>query len=194
MARKKPRIDKDKLIPAIEAILFSSGRPISISELKNFLGFERKEVEEALNKIKEEYEKRESGIEIFKFQDNYVMQIKKEFSKIAKKFAPGLDISRAALKTLSLIAIEQPVTQSKIVEIRGKHAYKHIKELVRQGYIKTEKSGRTVILKTTERFLTLVGEENIKRVKRQSVELKNGNIKSEKEKGELAKKDREVGN
>ncbi|MBO3757765.1 MAG: SMC-Scp complex subunit ScpB, partial [Candidatus Brockarchaeota archaeon] len=118
------------------------------------------------------------GLEIFYFQNQYVMQVRKEYSKIARKFAPGLDISRAALKTLSLIAIEQPIMKSKVVEIRGKHAYKHIKELIRQGYVKAEKTGKTSVLKTTERFTSLIGEENIKKAKIKK-ELKNESGNSE---------------
>lgn len=165
MVNKRRRFDPEKLKPTLEAILFSSGRPINIDELKATLKIDEQEIKNTLDKLKEEYDNRKSGLEIFYFQNHYVMQVRKEYSKIARKFAPGLDISRAALKTLSLIAIEQPITKSKVIEIRGKHAYKHIKELIKQGYVKAEKAGKTSVLKTTERFVSLIGEENIKRAK-----------------------------
>jgi segregation and condensation protein B len=165
MDHKRKQFDPEKLKPTLEAILFSSGRPVNVEEFKTILKIDEQEIKNALDKLKEEYDNRKSGLEIFYFQNHYVMQVRKEYSRLARKFAPGLDISRAALKTLSLIAMEQPIMKSKVVEIRGKHAYKHIKELIKQGYVKAEKAGKSSVLKTTERFASLVGEENIKRAK-----------------------------
>jgi segregation and condensation protein B len=61
-------------------------------------------------------------------------------------------VTRGALRTLSLIALKQPITQSQLVKMRGPQAYEHVKELIRTGLLKGVKVGRTLLLSTTTMF------------------------------------------
>jgi segregation and condensation protein B len=56
------------------------------------------------------------------------------------------------LKTLAYIAFRQPVLQSNVVLVRGSQAYAHIRGLRSLGLIKTERSGRSRFVRTTEVF------------------------------------------
>jgi segregation and condensation protein B len=56
------------------------------------------------------------------------------------------------LKTLSYVAFRQPVSQKRVIDVRGHHAYGHIKMLKEMGLIASERSGRSSILKTTQYF------------------------------------------
>ena len=65
-----------------------------------------------------------------------------------------VDLKPATLRTLSVIALKEPIRQTALIEMRGSGAYDHIKELVDKGLIsKTrDKNGRSFNLKTTPKF------------------------------------------
>ena len=78
---------------------------------------------------------------------------KDEYMDIVEKLCP-VDISNAVLKTLTVIALKEPIRQSELKEMRGSTAYEHVQELVDKGLIsrKKDKNGRSYNLKTTEKF------------------------------------------
>ena len=56
------------------------------------------------------------------------------------------------MKTLAIIAYKQPITQSKIVHIRGNKAYDHIKKFSELKLITSKKLGRTKELSLSNDF------------------------------------------
>jgi segregation and condensation protein B len=66
-------------------------------------------------------------------------------------------LSAGPLKTLSYIAYRQPISQKRVVEVRGQHSYSHIKLLKDMGLISAEQSGRSMALKTTDYFADYFG-------------------------------------
>ncbi|MEM2547017.1 MAG: SMC-Scp complex subunit ScpB, partial [Candidatus Bathyarchaeia archaeon] len=66
-------------------------------------------------------------------------------------------LSIGPLKTLAYIALRQPVPQKRVIEVRGHHAYGHIKLLKEMGLIASERKGRTAVLKTTDYFADYFG-------------------------------------
>ena len=82
----------------------------------------------------------------------YVMQLRPEYVSAVKRLATRQLLTPGPLKTLSFIALKQPVSQAYVVKVRGKLAYGHVKQLKDTGLILDEKSGRTKILRTSETF------------------------------------------
>jgi len=78
-------------------------------------------------------------------------------NKVAS-LTPHSDLSEGMLRSLGIIALKQPATQSDVVKIQGNKAYGYIKELERRGLIKTEKFGRTRKLITTKEFERYFGK------------------------------------
>jgi segregation and condensation protein B len=153
---------------SVEAVLFAAGRPLSADEIMRATRSKREAVEACLRSLVEEYAARKGGVEIAKLDENrYIMQVKPRYFEHAKKVSSGLPISRGASKTLSVIAVEQPIAQAMVVQIRGRHSYKHVKELVRAGYVQAIRTGRTSMLSTTERFNKLLGCRDTKSVKKE---------------------------
>ena len=72
---------------------------------------------------------------------------------IVEKLCP-VNISNAVLKTLTVIALKEPIRQAELKELRGACAYEHIQELIDKGLIsrKKDKNGRSYNLKTTPKF------------------------------------------
>ncbi len=137
----------------IEAALFASGRSLTLEEIANLcksgnIGFIRRTIEELIR----EYSERRSGLEICESANGYSMRIKREFEQDVIQLIPETEIEPAVLKTLALIAYEEPIKQSKVVEERGNRAYRYIKKLREQELINAEKCGRTRLLRTTPKF------------------------------------------
>ena len=157
---------------SVEALLFAAGRPLSTDEIMKVLRSKKEVVDTCLQSLAEEYANRKGGVEIAKLDaDRYIMQVRPKYFEHAKKVSSGLPISKGASKTLSVIAAEQPIAQSMVVQIRGRHSYRHVKELVKAGYVEAVKAGRTAMLTTTDRFNKLLGCRDTKSVKKEMEEL-----------------------
>ena len=143
----------------LEAALYIAGRPLNINELCQAVGSRsKKRVIGYVETLMEQYKARNSPIEILALKDErYVMQVKAEYTPLIKKLVNRPLLSSGPLKTLSYIAYRQPVTQKRVIEVRGQHAYGHIKLLKDMGLIATERSGRSLALKTTEYFADYFG-------------------------------------
>ncbi len=143
----------------VEAALFVSGRPMSVKELSKALNIKSTEyLEKLIELIAAEYNERKSAIEVVRvLGDKYVMQVKQEYSGRVIHLMPRPDLRTGELKTLALIAYLQPIEQSKLVKLRGSHAYEHIKKLKEMGLIYAEPYDRTKLLGTTQKFAELYG-------------------------------------
>jgi segregation and condensation protein B len=143
----------------LEAALYVVGRPININEICQVLNTRSKK--KALQLVKEliaEYAARSTAIEILELKDErYVMQVKADFTPLVKRLVNRPLLSSGPLKTLSYIAYRQPITSKRVIEVRGQHAYGHIKLLKDMGLIAPERSGRAIVLKTTDYFADYFG-------------------------------------
>ena len=141
----------------MEAALFVAGRPISLEELNIKTEIKKKDLEDLLNELMMDYMDRSTAVEIIPMGDKFSMQIKAEYTQNVKKFASGGLIPEAVLKTLTIIAIKQPMLKSTLIKIRGSTAYDHVKFLIDRGFITNEKKGRSDELITTEQFADTFG-------------------------------------
>jgi segregation and condensation protein B len=118
----------------------------------------KKKVKNLASALMQEYSSRNTALEILELKDErYVLQLKPDFTPLVKKFVNRPLLSSGPLKTLSYIAYRQPVSQKRVVDVRGQHAYGHIKVLKEMGLIAAERSGRTMALKTTDYFADYFG-------------------------------------
>ena len=135
----------------IEAVLFSTGRALTLDEICVFVDKEPEEVEEALLELIMDYSSRDGALEIDD-EDGYILQVKEEYSDIVERICP-IDLSAAVLRTLSIIALKKSIRQSELVKLRS-NAYEHIAELVETGLVtkQKDKNGRSINIKTTAKF------------------------------------------
>ncbi|MEM2842028.1 MAG: SMC-Scp complex subunit ScpB [Thermoproteota archaeon] len=150
----------------IEALLFAAGRPLDLDKIKAYSRLKTEDVQLIMERLSESYRKIGSSIEILKLPSGqFVMQVKAEYAKYAAAVASGFPLSLGARKTLALIAYKQPIPQSTLIKMRGSHSYKYVKELIKTGYVKGEKLGRTKLLKTapiTNELFGAVDGEHLK--------------------------------
>jgi len=137
----------------VEAALFVATDPVKPGKIAKTIGTpDEKQVKTYLDEIAEEYKKRDGGVVIEKSKAGYMMKIKKDYEPILLGMIPETDLSKSMLKTLALIAYEQPVKQSYVIKIRGTRAYYYIKKLTELELIQGKEEGHTKMLSTTGKF------------------------------------------
>ncbi len=143
----------------LEAALYVAGRPLDVNELCQVIGSRsKKRATKYLYMLKEEYDARNTALEILALKDErYVRQLKAEFTPLIKKLVNRPLLSSGPLKTLSYIAYRQPISQKRVIDVRGQHAYGHVKMLKDMGLIMSERAGRSLALKTTDYFADYFG-------------------------------------
>jgi len=143
----------------LEAALYVAGRPLDLNELCSVLKTRSKNKTRKLAKmLMKEYASRNTALEILELKDErYVLQLKAEFTPYVKKLVTRPLLSTGPLKTLSYIAYRQPISQKRVVEVRGHHVYGHIRLLKEMGLVAAERSGRSTVLRTTEYFADYFG-------------------------------------
>lgn len=134
----------------VEAILFLTDKPMRAQAIARIVNEDVQIVRQAILDLIHDYEERASGLEIA--DDNgYIIQVKDEYASIIDEFVP-MEMPVSLIRTLSAIAIKQPVPQSEIIKIRGAGAYDHIKELMLRELIIKKEEGRSPTLSTTKKF------------------------------------------
>ena len=142
----------EQLKSRIEAVLFITARVVQIEEIAEILNEPAEQVEEALLELIMDYSAREGALEIDD-ENGYILQVKTEHLDIVEKLCP-VELKPAVLKTLTVIALKEPIRQSDLKELRGGDVYEHVSELVEKGLVsKTrDKNGRSFNIKTTPKF------------------------------------------
>ena len=150
----------------IEAILFATGRIVTIEELRLALEIDKEQIEKIVKSMQEEYKTR--GIELIKVDNGYQLCTQKEcyeyiYPILDKRAKPNL--STAALETLAIIAYNQRATRAEIEAIRGVNSDGTIYKLLDYGLIedagKADLPGKPTTYKTTSECLKMFGYETL---------------------------------
>ena len=154
-------LNEDQIAARLESALYSAGRPLTLEELIKAAGTESRQktiavLESIIKKMKNTFK----AIEIVTLPDgSYVFQLKPEYSSSVRKYASKPLLSRATQKTLSYIALEQPISSKQLLEVRGSGVYAQLKELRQLNFIEHQSVGRLRIYSTTEKFQKYFGIE-----------------------------------
>lgn len=153
--------NEDQVAARLESALYSAGRPLTVEELIKASGTEsRQKTLDVLDSIIKKMKSAFNAIEIVNLPDgSYVFQIKPEYSSSVRKYASKPLLSRATQKTLSYVALEQPISSKQLLEVRGSGVYTHLKELRQLNFIEHQTVGRLRIYSTTEKFQKYFGIE-----------------------------------
>ena len=136
----------------VEAALFVAGKFLSQEELVSITDLNPILLNRALSALKERYDDK-SAIEIVNNDNLWKMDVNSEHHNIATRIASGSEeFSKAEQETLAIIAYKYPITQSKIIHVRGNKAYDHIKKFLELNLIKSKKTGRTKELTLSNEF------------------------------------------
>jgi len=154
----------------VEALLLSSGEPISADKLHKIINSKtsctKADVLESIDELKGDYETKE--IEIYKVASGFRIQAKSSVNDflniIYAEKTPRY--SRALMETLSIIVYKQPVTRGDIESIRGVSVSSSImRTLTDRNWIKIvgyrDVPGKPAMFSTTNQFLDYFGLEKL---------------------------------
>ena len=154
----------------VEALLLSSGEPISADKLHKIINSKtsctKADVLESIDELKDDYETKE--IEIYKVASGFRIQAKSSVNDflniIYAEKTPRY--SRALMETLSIIVYKQPVTRGDIEAIRGVSVSSSImRTLTDRNWIKIvgyrDVPGKPAMFSTTNQFLDYFGLEKL---------------------------------
>jgi segregation and condensation protein B len=137
----------------IEAALFVSETPLDLNALSKISGITSTEsLKEVMEEIKKDLNDTAHGIELALTAEGYQFQVKDQFLDKVANLTTYSDISKGALRTLSLVALKGSILQSEVIKVQGNKAYNYIKSLEKKKLIRAEKAGRTKKINTTKEF------------------------------------------
>jgi len=173
-------INSTGLTGIIEALLFSSDKPLSVKEIKDIINQEKdaekviadtKHIESSLEEILNKYTGSEYSFHLTKIAGGYRFITKKTYAPwLAKLNKEKLKrkLSQSALETLAIIAYSQPITKPEIEGIRGVNVDYIVGSLLEKNLItikgRAEAPGRPMLYGTTTDLLEYLGLESIEQL------------------------------
>lgn len=133
------------LSPSIEAILFATSEPQSVSMLATRLGASKEDVEAALGELSGALEGR--GIMLVLHEGAATLATRPEQSALIesiRKEELSKELSKASAETLAIICYYPEVTKAQIEFIRGVNASYSLRALQMRGLIEQKGSGRAI--------------------------------------------------
>jgi segregation and condensation protein B len=153
----------------LEALLFASGKPLTIPEIKKLAqGVTPKEIEKLIGELREEYNREARSFELIDIAGGFQIVTRKEYAAWLARLEQqkkAKQASHSALETLAIMAYKQPVTRAEIEELRGVDISGVLLTLLERGFIKIvgkkEVPGRPFLYGTTEKFLEHFGLKSL---------------------------------
>jgi segregation and condensation protein B len=151
---------------AVEAILFSSNRPLKLRELQQATDSDRTAVEQALEELRVALEGR--GVMVMRHHDEIHLATRPQYAgAVRRALRPEVSgkLSPAAYETLAIVAYQQPVARSKVEEVRGVNCESVLTNLELRDLItevgRGSGPGQPKLYGTTMRFLQVMGLESL---------------------------------
>ncbi|MCX5807622.1 MAG: SMC-Scp complex subunit ScpB [Proteobacteria bacterium] len=148
----------------IEAVLFVSGKPVTLKGLnKRLESCSMADIEGTVKELMSEYNYSERAIEIVEVSGGYQMRTKIDFKEWVKRFVKEKDVelTKSVLEALAIIAYRQPITKREVDALRGVDSSRAIKQLLERKFIeiagRNEEIGKPIVFRTTNRFLEVYG-------------------------------------
>lgn len=162
-----------RLLPAIEALLFSADQPLTLSLLSESLEAPPEEVAAGLDALGREYAARGAGVELREIAGGWLLVTTAEQAEWVGRLLRGrkrMRLSRAALETMAIVAYKQPVTKSEIEAIRGVDSSGVMATLLERNLVtikgRSKVVGRPLLYGTTPEFLEYFGLRDLSELPR----------------------------
>lgn len=161
----EPVEDEREQEAVLEAVLFTMGRSVELSQLAAAIGQSRETAAKAMGRLSRRYEESGAcGMQILHLEDSYQMCTKSKYYEnlIQVASAPKKQVlTEVMLETLSIIAYKQPVTKLEIEKIRGVKSDHAVNRLIEYNLVyeagRLDAPGRPALFATTEEFLRRFG-------------------------------------
>jgi segregation and condensation protein B len=148
----------------LQALLFTSDKPVPANVLSGVLEIETKEIDLVVERVNVRLRDSGSPVMIKQIAGGYEFLTLPEFAPYIKKLYKNrylTRLSRAALEVLAIIAYKQPITKQEVEAIRGVNSDGVYHTLLERKLIKIagrkEAPGRPLLYGSTREFLQYLG-------------------------------------
>jgi len=167
----------------IEALLFSSQKPLSVRELteaikgasaedefspNEFARVREADVAAALEQLKIEFIEQQRAFQLNEKAEGWQLATDPTYAQWVRQLFPApkpARLSAPALETLAIIAYRQPITRAEVEAVRGVNIDGVLQTLMERGLVKiagrSEIPGRPLLYETTQFFLDHFGLRNL---------------------------------
>ncbi len=154
-----------RLKRVLEALLFSSDRPIHARQLAQAAGAaDGHEARSLLKEMQAEYDEQGRAFAVEEVAGGFQLLSRPEFAPYISRLHESQQqesLSKAALETLAIVAYRQPITRAAVEDIRGVQCGPVLRTLVDRRLLRvtgrSEELGRPLLYGTTSQFLQVFG-------------------------------------
>jgi segregation and condensation protein B len=144
----------------IEALVFASEDPLTVSRLQTILGAQdRREILQDLAELRAEFAAMGRSFHLVEVAGGYQFRTTPEMAPWVRKLKrhSGGRMSQASMETLAIVAYKQPLTRAEVEYVRGVDCGAVIRGLLEKGLVKImgrkDVPGRPLLYGTSRRFL-----------------------------------------
>lgn len=148
----------------LEAVLFVAEEPVPVNVLAQLTETPRKEVQQALEGLREELVASDRGLVLRETGGGWRLYTRPEVAPYVERFVLTVHqprLTQAALETLAIVAYKQPVSRQQVAAIRGVDSDGVVSTLISRGLVmevgRDPGPGQAVLYGTTPRFLERLG-------------------------------------
>lgn len=161
--------EKQVYVGVVEALLFSSDTPLTISKIREILpDLLPQDIKSIIGYLNDQYRSGRRSFEIKPMAGGYQIFNLAEYALYIDRLNQSKQktrLSQKALETMAIVAYKQPVTKHEIEEIRGVSADGVIKTLLSRNLIaisgRAKAPGGPFLYNTTKKFLDYFGLEKL---------------------------------
>lgn len=161
---------------AIESILFVSGRPLELAELRKLLDIDDESLASALQALAQQLESQGRGIRLQRLGEQVQLVTAPENARYVAALL-GLPmtakLTTAAMETLAVVSYRQPITRSQIEAVRGVNSDRALASLIQHGLVaeigRAQTVGRPALFATTLEFLQQFGLTSLDQLPRTDI-------------------------
>jgi len=162
--------DPEQLAGMVEAVILTAERSVTSAKIAAVVGgASGKDVQQAIDRLNEQYEQTGRSFRIEKVAGGWQMVTLPRYAELLARLhqdRSSAKLSPAALETLAIIAYKQPVLRAEVETIRGVACGEVIRGLIDRRLVKivgrAEDIGRPALYGTTRSFLELFGLSDLK--------------------------------
>lgn len=162
-------MDREIYKSVIEALIFTSDKPINLEQIKNvFEDIDSADIRSLIEELKSDFETNKRGLRITEVAGGFQMITAPNLVSYLKKYykqRQSEKLTSPSLETLAIIAYKQPVTRLEIESIRGVNVDGVIKSLTEKNLIRIAGRkniiGRPFVYGTTRQFLEYFGLKSL---------------------------------
>jgi segregation and condensation protein B len=152
----------------IEALLFSSDKPLTAKDIKDVLpDTDTKDIKSALAILEHDFATLERSFTLSEVAGGYQLRSRPEYGSYILRMLQSTPnrLSRAAMETLAIVAYKQPILKHEVEKLRGVDVGGILKTLMEKDLVKImgrkDLPGKPLIYGTTKRFLEVFDLKDI---------------------------------